>query len=145
MGILGFVIMFVLAIVGLSASGSLGHVLDIPSVLIVIGVSLGMLLMAFGSSLGAAIMTIFRKNAEREALVFGIVVFKRGRSFAIASGVVGTMIGMVSILANLDYIAALGPGLATALITSIYSLALAYGVFQLVVISLERRLEKVNA
>jgi flagellar motor component MotA len=144
MGFLGFIIMFVLAIVGLSASGSLGYVIDIPSLLIVIGISLGMLLMAYGSSLGSASKTIFRKSAEQKALMLSLAVFERGKSFAIASGVIGTMIGVVCILASLDDIAALGPGLATALITSIYSLALSYGVFQLIVISLKRRLKNAD-
>jgi len=145
MGFLGFIIMFVLAIIGLSASDSLGHVIDIPSVLIVIGVSLGMLLMAFGSDLGSAIKTVFRKSTGRKALILSLIVFERGKSFAIASGVIGTLIGVVNMLANLDHIAALGPGLATALITSIYALALSYGVFQLIVISLKRQLENADA
>jgi len=142
MGILGFIIMLVLAIIGLSASGFLGNVVDIPSLLIVIGLSLGMLLMSFGMRLEAAIRTVFRKTAERDALMFSILVFERGKSFAIASGIIGTTIGMVGILANLDVIAYLGPGLATALITSIYSLAISYGVLQVILISLKRRLEK---
>ena len=142
MGVLGFLILIVLGIVGLAGGGSLGHVIDIPSALIVVGGFLSLMLMAFGSRFGTAIKTVFQKHAGRHALIFGIAVFERGRSFTVAAGVVGTMVGVVNMLANLnlDNIAALGPGLATAAITSIYCLGLAYGVLQPVVISLKRRL-----
>jgi len=140
MGILGFIVMVVMVVVGLIGSGSIAQIIDLPSVVIVIGATTGALLMSFGSGLGTAIKAVFRKTADRAMLTLGVAVFERGQSYAVASGVLGTLVGVVVLLSLIDKASSLGPGLATALITMAYGLFAAYGILAPVAASLRRRL-----
>lgn len=59
----------------------------------------------------------------------GQAVINSMSSYAPAFGMVGTLIGLINMLANLDSPDALGPGMSTALITTLYGVFLANLVF----------------
>ena len=144
MGIVGFIVMLVLVLLGLNQGVQFGMYVDTGSIVLTVFVTLAALLMSYGSDLGRAIKAVFSSNAGRADLQLAVLVFSRGRSYALACGSLGTVIGLVIILKNLDHVSALGPGLALALLTLAYGIALSYLVLGPVVGSLKRRLDEVS-
>ena len=142
-GFIGFIVMVVMIAAGLLQI-RLGPFVDSGSLLITCGVTAAALLMAYGSGCWTATAAVFRRNASREALALAVAVFERGKSFAVASGVVGTFIGVIIMLKNLDDPARVGPGLALASLTTAYGVLLAYGVYLPVCASLRRRLQEAD-
>ena len=142
MGILGFILMVVIALIALYSGVGLDPFVDIGSVLITAVVTLAALLMSYGSGLGTAIKTVFSSGASRDDVKLGIAVFTKGKSYALASGALGTLIGLVIMLKNLDDPSAIGPGLALSLLTIVYGLVIAYLILGPVVGSLQRRLDE---
>jgi len=137
MRILGIIIF--VTIVALACTG---HLVNIPSVLIVIGGTIAMLLAAFGSGVWSAFKAVFSGSPDRDSIETGIAVWERGKSFAIASGMLGTLIGFVLMLQSMDDPASIGPAMGVALLTMLYSLLLAYGLFVPLVNSLQQKLEE---
>ena len=140
MGILGFIIMITLITMGIMAGGRHEDLIDVPSLLITLGGAIGGLMAAYGTGFFRAIGTVFKSSADRETITEGVGIFRRAKTYAIAAGVLGTMVGLVNMLQALDDPAALDPGLATALITTVYGFFLAYAIFHPVSASLQRRL-----
>ena len=73
----------------------------------------------------------------RGKLERGAELLRRLRPYPIGMGAVGSMIGVINMLGNLDDPAAIGLGLATALITVFYGLVITF----LLVIPLSQKLE----
>ena len=144
MGILGFIVMIALVVGSIVSADFLRELVDVPSVTITLGGWAAVLLMSFGKGCETAVRAVFSKTAGREMLALGVAVFERGQSYAVGSGVLGTLVGTVLMLGNLDDPAAIGPGLAVALLTLIYGLLLAYGIQLPIVASLRRRLEEME-
>ncbi len=71
----------------------------------------------------------------------GQAVISSMSTYAPAFGMIGTLIGLINMLKNLDDYAALGPGMATALITTFYGVLLANLVFNPVAKKLKARSE----
>lgn len=138
MRLLGFVVLIVSVVVAGILTG--GQLINVDSVLIVLGSTIAASLMSFGSGLGSAFKAIFTSNPAPETMKLGIAVFERGKSFAVAGGVLGTLIGWVLMLNALDDPALIGPDLAVAFMALFYGLFLAYGLFLPLVVSLRRRL-----
>lgn len=65
-------------------------------------------------------------------------VLRRAAEFAPAMGLIGTLIGLVQMLGNLDDPAAIGPAMAVALLTTFYGAVLANLVFSPLAAKLER-------
>ena len=142
MGILGFILLVVIGAVGLSAGVGLDPYIDVGSVIITVVVTPAALVMSYGSAAFSAIVTVFTCSAGKEDVRLAIAVFTRGKSYALASGALGTLIGLVIMLKNLDDVSAVGPGLALSLLTLVYGIVLAYLVLGPVVGSLKRRTEE---
>lgn len=68
----------------------------------------------------------------------GIGIFKKAAEIAPAMGLVGTMIGLVQMLASFQDVNKIGPAMALALITTFYGSILAYLVFLPLASKLER-------
>ena len=133
MRIIGLIITFVLIVV---AMGDVSAFIDVPSLLIVVGGTLGMLI--FGrSGIPNMISAAFSGDATNEELTAAAKGWRMARSYTLVSGVIGTFIGGVIMLKNMDDPAALGPGTALAILTILYSLLLSYGVY----LPLQSRLE----
>jgi flagellar motor component MotA len=113
--------------------------------MIIIGSTMGALLVSFGSGIRKSIETVFNDEANREALMLGIAVFERAKSYVVASGVGGTLLTVAVVLEQsggdpneIIY------GFGVALLPQIWGLFLAYGVLMPVVSSLQRRLEEME-
>lgn len=66
-------------------------------------------------------------------------VFRRAAEVAPAMGLIGTLVGLVQMLSNLDDPSSIGPAMAIALLTTFYGAVLAYMVFSPLASKLERR------
>ena len=140
MGILGFIVMIALVVGGIIHAGFLSQLVDMGSAFITVGVWCAALLMSFGWGCYTAIRAVFSRTASREMLALGVAVFERGQSYAVGSGVLGSLVGAVIMLRKLDDPAAIGPGLACAFLTLAYGLFMAYAILPPIVASLRRRL-----
>ena len=144
LGILGFVLLIGLVILGLGASGRVIYFIDIPVILIVVGGLIAGLIMSFGSKAVKATRTVFDQGAERKSLIAAILCFEKAKSFTIAGGVLGSLIGLVLSWRQLDDPTLTGPVLALTLLCPIYSIFMTYAMFLPLVASLQRRLEELE-
>lgn len=142
MGILGFVLLIGLVIVGLGARAI--YLVNVPAIFIVVGCLIAALIMSFGSKAGKAIRTVFGKGADRESLIAAILCFERAKSFTIAGGVLGSLIGYILMWRFMDDPTSMGPAMAVALLTQIYPIMLTYAILLPIVASLQRRLEELE-
>jgi flagellar motor component MotA len=143
-GIFGF-LFFVTMISGAILMGGRPVIfLNIPSFVMVAGGTGALGLMSYGA-----------KEFFHAVLVLRIVIVRSPRGllrqrdadilrglavFSYASGVIGTMIGAVQILASLDDLSQLGPRFAVALLTVFYAILLSEAVFRPVARIIEDRL-----
>jgi flagellar motor component MotA len=124
MRIIGLVI--TLAMLAL-AMGDLAVFIDTASALIVFGITIGGLIFAKAGILNM-FSASFAADASRENLQAAARGWAQAKIYANASGVIGTMTGFVIMLQNIDDMAAIGSGLAIAILTILYGLILAYGI-----------------
>lgn len=68
----------------------------------------------------------------------GIAVLRKAADIAPAMGLIGTLIGLVQMLGNLDDPSTIGPAMAVALLTTMYGAILAFLVFAPLATKLER-------
>jgi chemotaxis protein MotA len=68
----------------------------------------------------------------------GVMIFKKSAEIAPAMGLIGTLIGLVQMLGNLDDPSKIGPAMAVALLTTMYGAILANMVFSPLAAKLER-------
>jgi chemotaxis protein MotA len=68
----------------------------------------------------------------------GIAVLRKGADIAPAMGLIGTLIGLVQMLGNLDDPSSIGPAMAVALLTTMYGAILAFLIFTPLSTKLER-------
>ena len=123
MRILGLLISF--GLIGLAAfsSGGLSPILDVPSLIVVVGLTLGGLLMS-GSPVGLMIKSLFVSTItgeERQAAAEG---WKRAHTYARVSGFIGFIVGLTLLghfLELPEQVGVLLPALAL-----LYGLALSY-------------------
>ena len=112
---------------GIVMGGELLGFIDLPSFFIVIG---GMSCPTVGSFplqvVGEAIGDALGRNPteDEERVLRSHHVLSKMGDFAIASGLIGTVIGLVNMLANLDDPSAIGPAMAVALLTILYGVIL---------------------
>jgi len=77
-------------------------------------------------------------NAVRQQLQGSAAVFRKAAEVAPAMGLIGTLVGLVQMLSNLEDPASIGPAMAIALLTTFYGAVLAYMVFSPLASKLER-------
>ena len=106
---------------------SLPSFIDIPCIIMTVGIGLGGLLLS-GNKIGKMFVAIFSSSASKEEIESAAIGWRLARQLFIASGAIGTVIGFILILNNLDDPAAIGPGAAIALIAPFYGLILGYGI-----------------
>jgi chemotaxis protein MotA len=68
-------------------------------------------------------------------------VLRKAAEIAPAMGLIGTLVGLVQMLIHLDQPTAIGPGMAVALLTTLYGAVLGHMVFQPLATMLERHAE----
>ena len=118
----GFVSILVAIMVGIGSN--IGTMIDIPSIIIVLGCTISALLFS-GRSIIDAFDPLFSgkslRNGDGEALWRAAETWHEAESYFIGSGFVGLLIGCVIMLANIDDPAAIGPGMAIGILTVLYA------------------------
>ncbi len=112
----------------LNGTGDARMFLDINSLLWVAGVVAAGLWMCFGpfktvKAIKDAVLGYRYDNIGNFST--SIAVLARGYQLTWAAGLSGTLLGLVTMLSNMDDPAAIGPGMAVSLLAPIYSLILA--------------------
>ena len=118
------------AFFGLPLPTALKGLLDIASLICVLGPVLGGCLVAYGSEWGAA----FKPRPNREEAAIAVGVYKLAVRISIGAGFIGVMFGVIAMLGAMGAgngmdMGALTGGAAVALITALYGLVFAFTLF----------------
>ncbi len=122
-GFLGFGALIVAMIL---LGGDLAAYVNIPSVVLVIGGTGALLLLTFGHDGCLTAMRLAirgkRKIEHTPTSQRGdpVVFFRLAAAYALTMGFVGTLIGMIAMLSNMDDPSKIGAGMAVALLTQLY-------------------------
>ncbi len=117
---------------------------DMPALNIVLGGIPAVLLLAFGRDMGGACKAIFTKTRSAANLQNGIAVIERGKTFAIAWGVLVMLVIQEHILLNMDDPKVVVFDVARSFAIPVCSALIAYVGFAPLVVSLRRRLQAVS-
>ncbi|MEM7198489.1 MAG: MotA/TolQ/ExbB proton channel family protein, partial [Pseudomonadota bacterium] len=79
-----------------------------------------------------------QSSSETEKMSRAAGMFRQAGDFAPALGLIGTILGLLNMLANLEDPTAIGPGMAIALLTTLYGSCMAY----LVCLPMAQKLER---
>ena len=120
----GFILFISMILFGMEFDFS--TMFDIRSIIIVTISTLGMLLLG-GGNIPIMIKTAFSGVATDEELRVGISDWRQARAHSLSAGVACVMVGVITVVANLNDPARIGPGLATALLGTFYALLLGFG------------------
>lgn len=130
-GITVIAIFLLYGIIG--GGGSLYQFFDMPSILIVLGMLFGGVLISFGIAvplkamknalIGGGVQTI-------EELRQYVNFFNLASQLSIAGGIIGTLIGLIGMLATMKNPSTIGSSMALVLITVFYGVVLSEFVFQ---------------
>ena len=125
--IAGIIIVAGFLFFGILSVGSLVLFIDIPSLLIVGGILIGGTFISYGVAVPLKSLNeaLFRGGVQSlDELKLYVNFFNMASHLSIAGGVVGTLIGLVSLLAHMDDPSFIGPSMSVALITVLYGVAL---------------------
>ena len=153
--VVGFVLTITLVVMAMLDGGTMDLFINVPGLLIVVGGTLGLTLISFplqdvlkSSKYVAYAFVPPQPGADRDTIIDdlekGIFMFKRIKSYAMACGWVGDLLGAVLILAHLDDPAAIGPEAAIMLLTALYGILIGYVVFVPVSTKLEVHLDELK-
>jgi len=109
-----------LVVMGVAFGSPLLVFLDLPSMILVGGVTAAILLACHGVRGSAQAVGALFRGGNREQLALGTAYFMQAGALCIASGAMGTLIGLVQMLQQLDDPTRIGPAMAVALLTSFY-------------------------
>ena len=101
--------------------------LDFQSAVFVLGGTLALLLFS-GSSIGTMFKVLFSNDVTPEEVQAGSRAWTLTGVYSLTVGAIGTIVGLVIMLNNMDDPAAIGPGMAIALLTQLYGFWLAFAV-----------------
>ena len=114
--------------------------LDIPSLLIILFFDLLISLFFYGMSESwQYYKAVFTRESDPLLLNKGIAYFRNMTSVTLTAGLLGFILGIIGMLANMKDTAKMGPNLAVALITVLYAGVLIMTVFIPFRIVLEKR------
>lgn len=119
-----------------SLNGNPSFFLDVGSIIIVVGITIGCMLSS-ATSLRLLLRAIFGASLSGQELRAAVRACSRARTYATASGWFGFVMGLIILGAFLDDIRSLGPGISLSLVTIFYSMVLSY----LVLLPAQNRLE----
>ena len=137
------VIGLIIAITGIMVGiGSNVRIFTDPlSLIIVIVCTLGMLLLG-GHSIPTMFGAMFSGEASIDELRKAARAWRMVRWYFLAAGFLGTMIGAIIMLKNVDNPAAIAPGAAISLLTIFYAIFLAFFISLPLQSRLEERIEE---
>ncbi len=110
-----------------AGDGSLANMLlDGPSAMFVVATVVMLMLAVYGFS-GAidAFAWIFRRPTPGKTAHDAVVFFQLAAAFALAAGFLGTMVGLVIMLGNMEDVSQIGGGMAISLLTQLYGVFIA--------------------
>ena len=139
--IIGYILIFTL--IALAMEDPLIFV-NIPSALIVVGLTFGGLL-AGGRNIGQFCSVLFDKNASPSQLMDANETAHDAGNYAMGSGFVGTLIGAILMLGSIEDPVAIGPSMAIAILTVLYAVLLKYFIFTPISRGLDERADKIFA
>ena len=130
----GFVTLtaLLLSAVAVSPGSSLFAFVDYPSLILVVGGTFAVLMIACDSDdwrHAFRVVIAPRKALDRDGYRSASRFFGQASRAAIALGVIGQVMGMIIMLGQLDDPDALGPGMAVSLISALYGLGLSEFLF----------------
>ena len=131
---------------GMSANltnlGKLKLFLDPSSFALVFVPIVGTLLIGCRGYFISSVTSIWKRDVDNQTLDRSIQFWKAAKRYAIASGFIGTLMGLVIILMAMgDDPGGIGPAMSIAIITVYYGLIMGYLVFDPIACSLETRKE----
>ena len=122
------IILFCGMIIGaiITSGAKIPHFVNIPSVVMVLGTTLILSLCNFSFAEIARFFRIARGKEEGslEDVRNGVAYFEALRRYSVLSGIIGTFVGAISMLANLTDPSKIGFGAALSLITFLYGINL---------------------
>ena len=136
MRIIGLIIF--IAGMGIGIGANISAMLHLQSAAMVVGGTLGLLLFG-GSRIGPMFSSVFRCSIPAADLLQAARDWKLAAAYLLASGVIGTLIGLVIMLKNMDDPAALGPGMAIAVLAILYGVIVGLGICLPLAVRLENR------
>ena len=100
----------------------LDHIIDLPSLLVVLMLTISATICSTPFDvLHNGFQVLHNPQAKSDQqLVAGYVLFSRMGNTAITAGLIGSLIGLIMMLRNLDDPSTIGPAMAVAMTTSLY-------------------------
>lgn len=135
--VVGLAVICVGLMVGIGSN--LPAFIDPPAALIVIVSTIGMLLLG-GHSISAMLKSAFSGDATLDELREGAKGWQMARWYVLAAGFMGTLVGGLIMLKNLDDPAAIGPGISIGMLTLVYGVFLGLFIFLPVQSRIESRI-----
>ncbi len=125
-GVIGFVAIWVLCLV--AGGDNASTFIDFLSAAVVIVTPATALLAIYGwAGCIDAVCWIGRRPSDDDSVDEAVTFFQLAAGFALSAGFLGTLIGLVIILTNLNDPSQIGPGMAVALLTQLYGVFIAVG------------------
>jgi flagellar motor component MotA len=123
----------------ISFGGPVLGFIDLPSAVLVLGLTAGGTIMSYTlPEVGDAFRCAVRGTDDDARAARGHKICTRMADIAVASGLVGTVIGLVQMLQNLEDPTAIGPAMAVALLTLLYGVILGELIFRGLAVSCRR-------
>ena len=115
-------VLFIFLAAAMSMGSNILAFVDLNSIVIVAGVAFAGTFWAFSFSeiFRVFLETFTAEGLEAERGEMGHAVFTRMKESFVAGGLTGTLLGLVSMLQNLEDPTAIGPAMAVALLTMLY-------------------------
>ena len=141
---LGIILALAILVIEMLMGGSVLLFHNVPSLLLVIGCTIFLILASYGGKgLKLLFVAPFVRNLSPEDVTLSIAVYKDAKTYLIALGFIGFLIGAVLMLASLEYfddVSKIGSGLAICVLTVFYGIVFAYFICHPVLRQLEKKL-----
>ena len=121
--IIGFIGVITAIMVGIGSN--IEGFIDPPSLIIVFGLTIGAILYS-GRSVSQAVRAVFKGDLSADEYRIAADTWRKTEDYLVGSGIMGTLIGVIIMLKNLDDPAAIGPGMAIGILTVLYGVYLKY-------------------
>jgi len=125
MKILGWLIAFGFMVGAMALGGHPLMFIDLPSVCVVVGISIGVLLSRFTpAELGVGLRALMSRPSTEPDQRKALAVLTTMRLATLGAGAAGFLMGIVMMLGNLADPSAIGPSMAVALLSTLYAVVL---------------------
>jgi len=143
--IVGWLLAVSMVYAAILVGGSIGQFINMPSILIVLGLSYFLGIAAYGwrdfNYSVKALLFVYRRKVPSTLGIRHVNIIRNMRWYIMSSGLLGFLVGLVQMLANLDDPAAIGPAAAVAMLTIFYSVVLILFICQPALSFLENHLQ----